>query len=270
MYGVCDVTPPQRQPLYHPSNYCLKTRPLGRVVVGAADHQKAAQSGLSGEGLEGKLGTVLDFVTNLWHYGRMTFNQQHAIDSLVQIRSEHPLIGMGFMAEDGRLVTAGHCLPLCPETADPHADLSVVAWVRRFQPKGQWENARVVFNDSRSDIAALELSPSSNLNIQSVRYSLLRGRPEPFDVHIFTHLAKWITGSCRILKKDDRRIFITLDDKDDRIEDGTSGAPAFDDTGKVIGVVSASAEDHPECDLIRLAMALPLWLLESEIQNWPF
>jgi hypothetical protein len=57
---------------------------------------------------------------------------------------------------------------------------------------------------------------------------------------------------------------IRLDDPSARIVGGTSGTPVFDDAGRVLAIVSNSRPGHPELTAVRLAAALPRWVLIDE------
>jgi hypothetical protein len=60
---------------------------------------------------------------------------------------------------------------------------------------------------------------------------------------------------------------IELDDRSDRIVGGTSGAPVFDDAGRVLAIVTNTRVDHPELTAVWLATVLPWWVLIDEAEH---
>jgi hypothetical protein len=96
-----------------------------------------------------------------------------------------------------------------------------------------------------------------------------------FRVHVCQHTGKWLSGTVtppwlygpRIGPPPAPSIIDIRFPKSQPVLDGTSGSPAFDDAGRVIGVISTTMEmdGSPTGDghLSCLAGALPGWMLDD-------
>jgi hypothetical protein len=86
---------------------------------------------------------------------------------------------------------------------------------------------------------------------------------QQFNIHIFTHDKRWISGSSQITNLAQAGFDAVF--PRGSIKEGTSGAPVFNDAGEVLGVVSRTVKGRRgriECNVFPcLPMVLPRWLL---------
>jgi hypothetical protein len=52
------------------------------------------------------------------------------------------------------------------------------------------------------------------------------------------------------------------------IKCGTSGSPAFDDEGRVVGILTQSSDNESLAHVVRLATALPGYMLKTLDREW--
>ena len=90
---------------------------------------------------------------------------------------------------------------------------------------------------------------------------LLLTEPElgsPFRVHLpSSELGQWYVGTTQVDRPEFPVLSVEFGDQTVRIQPGNSGAPLFDDFGRVIGVLSDGSLDEPHAHCVRLATALP-------------
>jgi len=185
--------------------------------------------------------------------------------------------GMGFVTLDGYVITAAHCIRTYPdEVWDQTGPIPVE--LKSFSGR-KTVTAFAVGLERCLDLAILSSLGDSSLpqceeafdEFISSQESAAISLDEPelgakFNVHIFTHNKKWITGQTCIYNPRQPGLTVELMDNADQAGPGTSGAPVFDDSGKVVGIVCRGPIGIPEVQVLRLSMALPGWML-LEIQG---
>jgi hypothetical protein len=86
---------------------------------------------------------------------------------------------------------------------------------------------------------------------------------------IYTHERTWLSGSAvfpRMSLSDCNGLYFALL-KDQKVKGGTSGSPAFDERGRVLGVVSTSGEGQPDVTCATCWGALPVWAMRRYFRN---
>ncbi len=201
------------------------------------------------------------------------FNADLAARSLVGVRGEPDCWAMGFLTPAGRIITAAHCLPRLPRP-DRFADDRVLVLVR--DPRHPDRTARVVVEsvDPCSDVAVLGVFESESEDgsfhelIQDLEPAPLaldeEGSELDLRVRVRTHLGEWLSGACASFGPAQTLLDIKLDDPSARISEGTSGAPIFDDSGRVLAIVTNTHLGRPGLSGVRLATALPRWVQIDE------
>lgn len=74
--------------------------------------------------------------------------------------------------------------------------------------------------------------------------------------------AKWLTGSATVYDAAQPHLVLSVRNTSARIARRASGAPAFDDKGVVLGIVSGPA-GAAGVRIVCVALALPGWLLQT-------
>lgn len=207
------------------------------------------------------------------------FDRERAEKSLVTVYQTDDGTGMGVLTCNDLILTAAHCLPRMPDLDDPHFDRVRVKF-RPFSGNDQGV-ALVVGADACLDLAILSDRTVMNGSFegnegQDFRTCLAQLDPAELllqdlpintaiPIHILSHKKVWISGEAIVYSSEDRFLDVTPDEQSDLIEPGTSGAPVFDNNGRVIGIVSSSSDldgADRSATAAWLPMALPGWFLK--------
>lgn len=200
------------------------------------------------------------------------------IDSLVGVSAGGDLWGMGF-ATSGKIVTAAHCIPAVPKAVSFWNNDRLPVEVRAFD---QSEEVLLLLEcyEPCHDIAIL-----SDLSLigspppdREAALRFLCGREwapiflgehalnEPFALHIHTHDGRWVSGEAAV--SNPLQVSLYIESPSGPIDGGTSGAPAFNKNGEVVGIVSSGDQEGGSVSIMRLATALPGRVLMALDENW--
>lgn len=202
----------------------------------------------------------------------MDFDKAIALSSIVTVSCKQHS-GMGVIVGGRCVVTAAHCLPGLPDPTHPCNNRIEVAL--RGLSTGHAANARVAFADASSDLAIVaSAGGGTDLSIEDEEgdFETLISKSAPasvrvnapdaelwFRVTLRTHEGQWVAGKAKVLC--DYPYWLAIHTEDD-IREGTSGAPVFDDNGKVVGIVAFSATGTDFTCGPCLPIALPAWAIE--------
>lgn len=200
--------------------------------------------------------------------------KDRVVTSLVRVCRKPGQHGTGFVAVGcGYIFTAAHCLPgfvdpvlspgdpLCVKVCDFNgSDESVLSLVRFMEPcsdiailgSASWRFDLYNLPDGDEDAYAEFLARRPPLAL-SVDDDEMRG---PFDVHVFTVEREWLSGQA---EANPFTPFLATS-FNQMLPAGTSGAPVFDDEGRVVGLVTHTTNTG-ECGVVWLAGALPRWAI---------
>ncbi len=207
----------------------------------------------------------------------MNFDRKRAELSIVEVIPGRAMHGMGFHLLDNLIATACHCLPRVERKVilpSPDAlGLDPVAVQLRQWGSRAAARALVMAADPCSDLALLgsstlggtDLPSDDSAKFDDLMERLLPASPElepPDDgrAFIYTHEGKWVEGTAR-------RSFLFLRGHGKGIRGGTSGAPVFSASGKVLGIVSFADGSGQEVRFCSLARHLPGWVLSLARQE---
>lgn len=198
---------------------------------------------------------------------------------LPAVGSDRP--GMGVFTPATHIITVAHVLPKLPDP-EVHAQLDrgtedrVVLPCFPFEQPVEALDFSVLSVDPCNDIAVLGLEDkwnnpgverwtrfSTNLQPPQLRFEAFK-KGEELRVHIFTHLGVWLTAYAKIENPTAPTVLIALRPRSARVIPGTSGSPAFDEQGRVVGIVNKADPDNPIAQLALLATALPRWVQLEE------
>lgn len=206
--------------------------------------------------------------------------RKRAIEGMVTIHPAEDEHGMGFVCQIGPnacVVTAAHCLPRLVDPRIARGDPLTVE-MSKLEDESVRAEALMRFVDPCVDAAILgdsnwqcDLFDLPNGDRLEDAYSTLCRRRrklkictkipvvgQPFSVHIFTVDGDWVTGNATLGNRFSPQVGFT---GEGTIRPGTSGAPAFNNSGEVIGIVSAgvTGENDEAHRIVLLASALPHW-----------
>ena len=191
---------------------------------------------------------------------------------------------MGVVVEDASgsrsIITAAHCVPF--SAARGAGNIVGLVEVSAFgSSKAKPLRACLVAWEPCTDIAVLGLETLSGTlspDYQPLNKFLTDCTAAPlcldvaslgrrFGVQICQHTGEWIRGVVSIYDTDNPHFLFTEFPKSQSIKSGTSGSPAFNRDGHVIGVVSFTIDldgvPRTTGGLTCLAAALPGWMLDN-------
>jgi len=195
-----------------------------------------------------------------------TYDAETAAQSIVGVHQSNDSWGMGVFIGRGMIVTAAHILPRMP---NPNMTLDgdvVSVNVRRFGRPEAEATVELASIDPCADIAVLRFDGCDHAEFEES----LTAAPVAVDVsaagrvlvHLLTHEGEWLDGWVYVRgRRVPRHATAQFDDPKARVRSGTSGAPAFDGRGRVVGIVSSSPIGRPEAEIVVLAAATPAWVL---------
>lgn len=203
----------------------------------------------------------------------MKFNKRLAERTLVDVLPGRRARAMGFRLVDELIATACHCLPRGHgKVILPNPDLlgDDDQSLLRVRQRGTRAIAYsvVVAADPCSDLALLGGGTLAGTDLpgrSATAFANLISRLEPafpelepsrdVPVFIYTHQDRWIEGVAK-------SSFIFFGRRT-RVVGGTSGAPVFNQDGRVVGIVSFSNANGPDARMCVLADHLPGWVLRK-------
>jgi len=135
--------------------------------------------------------------------------------------------GTGVLIGDGtKIITCAHCIkPKLVNTA-------------RFSGQGNAQKCKVIFNDSKTDIAILEVSKSLGKGVDIRDSSTVKIGQEAFVVGFPLNIKKITALSANIAGFEPLNDF-KLIRLDSSINFGNSGGPLFNADGELVGIVNA-------------------------------
>jgi S1-C subfamily serine protease len=211
----------------------------------------------------------------------MPFDRKAAEGALIEVLdglTGERVVALGFRLLDGVLATACHALPRAAGKVvlpDPdRADREPILVRVRLPGTARSAAAALLAADPCSDLALLGVPPAGAgaprgpppaLTLQELLPSLTRVRlapapPQEGRIFVHTHERRWVEGTVRAGA-------ISIPRPSERIRSATSGAPVFDDEGRVVGLVGTNDVRLPEAALCRLADRLPGWALRRALES---
>jgi len=205
------------------------------------------------------------------------FDRKRAEAALVEVldgQTGERRVGMGFRLFGEVMATACHCLPhvrgkvALPDPDRPSPD---PVYVRLRQWGGTRTALAVVLAaDPCTDFALLGAPPAEVAggegSLPTVPLADLAARREPVlvewtppeagPVFVYTHESRWVTGTAR-------SSLLSILRPQDRIRQGTSGAPVFNRAGRVEALVGFNDVRLADASLCPLADHLPGWALRK-------
>lgn len=198
--------------------------------------------------------------------------RKRLLKSLVKVEGRPKDPGTGFLVGGEYVFTAARCLPSIPQSTrgtrvpvkirSAHAGIRVQTLVEYFEPCSDFA---ILSDGDQSDNDFFRLADQ----VDSLRVACSLPRlDKELDVHTYTSKKQWVRGTTTINHPFAQRLIVEFEGA---IPDGTAGAPIFDESGLVIGIVSptegpTTGPAH-EVSAILLPNALPVWLakmLETE------
>ena len=203
----------------------------------------------------------------------MAFDREHAEGMLLEVLDparDGLVIGLAFRLLDGVVATACRCLPraggkLVLPDPDEAGGEPVLLRLRR-PGTDRIATAAVIAADPGADYALLAAAPAAAG--PGALEALLAGRTtarlafEPVEQgrsFVCTHEWRWVEGTIR-------GTALSVWTPSDRIRSATSGAPVFDQEGRVLGLVGHNDVRLPDATICVLADQLPGWALAAARQ----
>jgi len=203
----------------------------------------------------------------------MPFDRKRAEGMLVEVLDptrNDLVIGLGFRLLDGVVATACRCLPrvagrlVLPDPDEP-GDEPIFLRLRR-PGTSLTAQAVVIAADPAANYALLGGAPLATgaasfeaLLAGRTTASLAFAPAAQGRIFLCTHEWRWVEATLRGTS-------MSVWKPSDQIRSATSGAPVFDQDGRVVGLVGHNDVRLPDATLCVLADALPGWALTAARQ----
>jgi S1-C subfamily serine protease len=179
-------------------------------------------------------------------------------------------VAQGVLVPGGFIITAAHCI-----NWDGKGDMALGEYY--FETIEASNGTRFTVSpyaiEPLTDIAALAAVDSQALGEEYRAFKQFCEVTEPVPIstnnlqvgktriHVLTHTGQWVTGhAIRFGRQLDGTVAAQFDTL---IESGTSGSPAINDKGLLIGVISVVEESAPYRHMPRPHLALPVWVVKT-------
>ena len=196
---------------------------------------------------------------------------ERSLVEVVDLLNGNRLVGLGFRLLDGAIATSCRCLPRPRgEVVFPDPDLPGILVLVRVRLPGTEKAASgiVTAADPHSGLALLESATATGLTAPDELNPI---------IPIEKLIAELESTDPALSPREGGRVFVCTEERSwvecnagpstiavgspGRLGHATVGAPAFDDDGRVVGVVTSVAEDGLRGGLCRLSEHLPGWAL---------
>jgi len=186
------------------------------------------------------------------------------------------LAGQGVLVNGNIILTAAHCIHYVMT-----GDTTLGEWEDILNPIETNDGSRLLVQtyavEAVADIAALGCPDDQAVSDDAEAFDIFCENTSPlqicccefelshpFQIFIYDHKEKWITGTAKQYRENAPHLHIIPDQK---IEGGTSGSPVVNAIGELLGVVSSSGETVSfDGSIWRPHLALPVRIVQ-EILN---